>query len=69
MNTAECWILENGGGGWWHPIHIHLESHQQIEYLNEADTIEVQRILGELLARFDQAVHDESYDWSIRAWC
>jgi FtsP/CotA-like multicopper oxidase with cupredoxin domain len=20
--------LENAGGGWWHPIHIHLESHQ-----------------------------------------
>jgi FtsP/CotA-like multicopper oxidase with cupredoxin domain len=26
--TAERWILKNGGGGWWHPIHIHLESHQ-----------------------------------------
>ena len=28
INTAERWILKNGGGGWWHPIHIHLESHQ-----------------------------------------
>lgn len=28
VNTAEEWILENGSGGWWHPIHIHLESHQ-----------------------------------------
>jgi FtsP/CotA-like multicopper oxidase with cupredoxin domain len=26
--TAERWILKNGGGGWWHPIHIHLEAHQ-----------------------------------------
>lgn len=28
LGTAERWILENGGGGWWHPIHIHLEAHQ-----------------------------------------
>jgi FtsP/CotA-like multicopper oxidase with cupredoxin domain len=27
INTAERWILKNGGGGWWHPIHMHLESH------------------------------------------
>ncbi len=26
--TAERWTLKNGGGGWWHPIHIHLEAHQ-----------------------------------------
>jgi FtsP/CotA-like multicopper oxidase with cupredoxin domain len=24
-NTAEIWTLKNGGGGWSHPIHIHLE--------------------------------------------
>ena len=29
-DTAEEWTLKNGGGGWWHPIHIHLESHQQV---------------------------------------
>ncbi len=28
LGTAERWILRNQGGGWWHPIHIHLESHQ-----------------------------------------
>lgn len=28
LGTAEQWILRNEGGGWWHPIHIHLESHQ-----------------------------------------
>ena len=25
---AERWIHENGGGGWWHPIHHHLEGFQ-----------------------------------------
>ena len=30
LGTAEKWILENPGGGWWHPIHIHLESHTVI---------------------------------------
>jgi FtsP/CotA-like multicopper oxidase with cupredoxin domain len=25
QGTPEIWILKNGGGGWWHPIHIHLE--------------------------------------------
>ena len=28
LGTAEEWILQNGSGGWWHPIHAHLESHQ-----------------------------------------
>jgi hypothetical protein len=23
--TREIWVLENGGGGWDHPIHIHFE--------------------------------------------
>ncbi len=32
VDRAEEWILRNGGGGWWHPIHIHLESHQLIRY-------------------------------------
>ncbi|MEE2664744.1 MAG: multicopper oxidase domain-containing protein [Myxococcota bacterium] len=26
--AAERWILKNGGGGWFHPIHIHLEHHE-----------------------------------------
>ncbi len=30
LDTAERWILENPSGGWWHPIHIHLESHQLV---------------------------------------
>jgi FtsP/CotA-like multicopper oxidase with cupredoxin domain len=28
LGTAERWILRNKSGGWWHPIHLHLESHQ-----------------------------------------
>ncbi len=32
LTYAEEWILKNGGGGWWHPIHIHLEGHQLISY-------------------------------------
>ncbi|MEZ5941085.1 MAG: multicopper oxidase domain-containing protein [Planctomycetaceae bacterium] len=32
IGTAEEWVLRNGGGGWWHPIHIHLESHQIVKY-------------------------------------
>ncbi|MFP8880280.1 MAG: multicopper oxidase domain-containing protein, partial [Myxococcota bacterium] len=27
-NSTERWIFENKSGGWWHPIHIHLEAHQ-----------------------------------------
>ena len=25
---AERWFIENKSGGWWHPIHTHLEGHQ-----------------------------------------
>lgn len=25
INTPEVWTLKNNGGGWWHPIHVHLE--------------------------------------------
>ncbi len=35
IGTAEEWVLRNGGGGWWHPIHIHLESHQVVQYLKD----------------------------------
>ena len=27
-NSSERWILRNGGGGWQHPIHIHMEEFQ-----------------------------------------
>ncbi len=29
-NTTEQWTLQNGGGGWDHPIHIHFEEGQII---------------------------------------
>ena len=25
LGTTEIWVLKNGGGGWFHPIHIHDE--------------------------------------------
>jgi FtsP/CotA-like multicopper oxidase with cupredoxin domain len=28
FGTREVWILENGGGGWDHPVHIHFEEGQ-----------------------------------------
>lgn len=59
LNTAECWILENGGGGWWHPIHIHLESHQQIEYLEELEVDEFKLVIGQIISIYDQALTDE----------
>lgn len=36
-DSAEEWVLRNGGGGWWHPIHIHLESHQLVSYQKDFD--------------------------------
>ncbi|WP_152054362.1 multicopper oxidase family protein [Tautonia marina] len=38
---AEEWVLRNGGGGWWHPIHIHLESHQLVSYKKDFEADEV----------------------------
>lgn len=40
LGTAERWILKNGGGGWWHPIHIHLESHQQQQVDGQLPSLE-----------------------------
>ena len=28
LESAERWVLQNNSGGWWHPIHMHLEHHQ-----------------------------------------
>jgi FtsP/CotA-like multicopper oxidase with cupredoxin domain len=36
LGSAERWILKNGGGGWWHPVHIHLESHQIVKFNGQA---------------------------------
>lgn len=36
LGTAERWIFENGGGGWWHPVHVHLEHHQIVRHNGQA---------------------------------
>jgi FtsP/CotA-like multicopper oxidase with cupredoxin domain len=41
LGSAEEWVLRNGGGGWWHPIHIHLESHQLVGYEKDFTADEV----------------------------
>jgi FtsP/CotA-like multicopper oxidase with cupredoxin domain len=30
VNTFELWGINNGGGGWTHPMHIHMEEHQVV---------------------------------------
>jgi FtsP/CotA-like multicopper oxidase with cupredoxin domain len=30
LNTFETWGINNGGGGWTHPMHIHMEEHQVV---------------------------------------
>ncbi len=30
MNTEETWIIQNPGGDWRHPVHIHFEEHRTI---------------------------------------
>lgn len=40
IGDAERWILRNSAGGWWHPIHIHLESHQYVSVNGQAPPIE-----------------------------
>lgn len=30
LGSAEEWTIKNGAGGWWHPIHLHLEGHEQV---------------------------------------
>ncbi|WZO98237.1 multicopper oxidase domain-containing protein [Isosphaeraceae bacterium EP7] len=76
IGTAEEWILRNGGGGWWHPIHIHLESHQLISYQKdfEADGIidtgdppAIPRLanLVELVDKFDEGQQRGLHDTQV----
>jgi FtsP/CotA-like multicopper oxidase with cupredoxin domain len=30
QGTAEVWTIQNGGGGWMHPVHIHFEEHRTL---------------------------------------
>ena len=41
LDGAEEWVFKNEGGGWWHPIHIHLESHQIVRYEKDGRADEV----------------------------
>jgi FtsP/CotA-like multicopper oxidase with cupredoxin domain len=38
LGSTEEWTLTNGSGGWWHPIHIHLENHQTVRNLRTGKT-------------------------------
>jgi hypothetical protein len=33
LGSAEEWTFVNGSSGWWHPVHVHLES-QQLQTIN-----------------------------------
>jgi FtsP/CotA-like multicopper oxidase with cupredoxin domain len=30
MGTEEIWTIQNPGGGWQHPVHIHFEEHRTL---------------------------------------
>ena len=30
IGSAEAWGINNGGGGWTHPMHLHMEEHHVI---------------------------------------
>ena len=53
--STELWILKNKSGGWWHPIHIHLEAHQQI-------FARARNHLGERIAMRRPDYHPELYE-------
>lgn len=38
LGSTEEWTLTNSSGGWWHPIHIHLENHQTVRNLTTGST-------------------------------
>ena len=46
--TAERWILKNEGGGWFHPIHIHLE-HMEVQKINGRVPPPVQRFKSDIV--------------------
>jgi len=30
MGSYNLWEIRNGGGGWVHPVHLHMEEHQTL---------------------------------------
>ena len=53
--TAERWILKNVGGGWHHPIHIHLE-HMEVQKINGRAPAPHQRFKSDIVNLEDNAV-------------
>jgi FtsP/CotA-like multicopper oxidase with cupredoxin domain len=47
-NTAERWILENGSGGWEHPIHIHFEEGQILKINGKAPAVKARKDMYQL---------------------
>jgi FtsP/CotA-like multicopper oxidase with cupredoxin domain len=52
---AERWILENPSGGWWHPIHMHLE-HHEIQKLNGRTPEYIRRFKSDVSTLSDNGV-------------
>ena len=52
--TAERWILKNKGGGWFHPIHIHLE-HMEVQKINGRVPPPPQRFKSDIVNLEDNA--------------
>lgn len=52
--TAERWILKNVGGGWFHPIHIHLE-HMEVQKINGRVPPPPQRFKSDIVNLEDNA--------------
>jgi FtsP/CotA-like multicopper oxidase with cupredoxin domain len=42
-NEPEIWRLKNGGGGWWHPIHVHVEFMHVLRRDGQAATLPEER--------------------------
>jgi FtsP/CotA-like multicopper oxidase with cupredoxin domain len=38
VNSFETWGINNGGGGWTHPMHVHMEEHQVVYRSGTGDT-------------------------------
>lgn len=53
--STELWILRNRSGGWWHPIHIHLESQQHV-------FIQARNQRGERIAKRRPGYDPHQYD-------
>ena len=53
--TAERWILKNTGGGWLHPIHIHLE-HMEVQKINGRAPSPAQRFKSDIVNLEDNGV-------------